>query len=451
MQVVEPILESPILESHVSESVYSKSRHLYERLCQVIPGGVNSAGRAFKAVSSPPLIVERGEKDLLIDVDGVRYYDYCLSWGALMHGHAHPIILDAIRLQLEKGSSYGMSCGLEAELAEVICRAMPSIEQIRFVSSGTEATMSAVRLARAHTGRSKIVTCSGNYHGHADLFLVHAGSGLLTMNATASSAGVPQGVIQDTCALPFNDSSTMRAYLRREKVAAVILEPIAANMGVIPAQQEFLHMLREETERQGALLIFDEVVSGFRVARGGAQALYGIQPDLTCLGKIIGGGFPAAAFGGRKSLMQRLSPLGDVYQAGTLSGNPIAMCAGLEALRLLEDPQVYSALQKKADRITQPVREWAMRTRAPLALQQVGSMFTLFLGTYQVRNLDDVRKIDKQSFSALFAHMLANGVLIPPSPHEAWFVSTVHEEKHLDRTCALLLEFLETWYETEDK
>lgn len=428
----------------------SKSELLYERLCQVIPGGVNSAGRAFKAVSTPPLLVEKGEKDQLIDVNGKSYCDYCLSWGALVHGHAHPSILRAVRMQLEKGSSYGMSCAVEGLLAEAIIKAMPAIEQIRFVSSGTEATMSAVRLARGYTGREKIVTCGGNYHGHADLFLVRAGSGLLTMNATASSAGVPQGVIQDTCSIPFNDCETARAYLRCEKVAAVIVEPIAANMGVVPAEQEFLNVLREETKRQGALLIFDEVVSGFRVARGGASSLYEIKPDLTCLGKIIGGGFPAAAFGGRKDLMQRLSPLGDVYQAGTLSGNPVAMCAGLEALRLLEGDPIYATLQKKTDRITQPIREWILRTGAPLALQQVGSMFTLFFGLHQARNLDDVKRNDKESFSAFFAHMFANGVLIPPSPHEAWFVSTVHEEAHLDHTCALVLQFLEQWWhETE--
>lgn len=422
----------------------TKSEQLYKRLCQVIPGGVNSAGRAFTSVSKPPLIIDKGQGATLIDVDGVSYDDYCLSWGALIHGHAHPSIIDATRRQLEKGSSYGMSCKPEADLAEAICQAMPSIEQIRFVSSGTEATMSAVRLARAHTGRSKIVTCSGNYHGHSDLFLVQAGSGLLTTNATASSAGVPQGVIQDTCSIPFNDIEGARAYLRQEKVAAVIVEPVAANMGVIPADQEFLDMLREETERQGALLIFDEVVTGFRVARGGAQRLYGIKPDLTCLGKVIGGGFPVAAFGGRRELMQRLAPLGDVYQAGTLSGNPVAMCAGVEALRLLEGNETYATLQKKTDRITKPVREWIAQNKAPISLQQAGSMFTLFFGMPQVRNLDDVKKIDKQRFSAFFSHMLECGVLIPPSPHEAWFVSTVHEEVQLDRTCAAILRFLET-------
>lgn len=416
----------------------------YEQLCRVIPGGVSSAGRAFTAVGMTPLIAERGEADLLIDVNGNAYCDYCLSWGALAHGHAHPLILDAVYAQLAKGSSYGMSCRVEGQLAEAICLRMPHIEQVRFVSSGTEATMSAVRLARGVTGRAKIVTFAGNYHGHSDLFLVKAGSGVLNLPA-ASSAGVTEGVIQDTCSLTFNDSNAAREYLRREKVAAVIVEPIAANMGVVPASQEFLKTLREETQKQGALLIFDEVVTGFRVAGGGASALYGILPDLTCLGKIIGGGFPAAAFGGRKELMQRLSPVGDIYQAGTLSGNPIAMCAGRATLELL-GPKAYESLQQKADRITKPVQEWIARTGAPIALQQVGSMFTLFFGVHEVRDLEDVKKIDKTRFKQLFAHMLASGVLIPPSPHEAWFVSTVHTDAHLKRTADVLLHFLEQSY-----
>lgn len=433
-----------LTEPIAKTSCQNQNQSAYEQLCRVIPGGVNSAGRAFTAVGCTPLIVEKGQADLLIDVNGKAYCDYCLSWGALAHGHAHPLILDAVHRQLAKGSSYGMSCRAEGMLAEAICHAMPHIEQVRFVSSGTEATMSAVRLARGVTGRAKVVTFAGNYHGHSDLFLVKAGSGVLNLPA-ASSAGVTEGVIQDTCSLPFNDANAARAYLSRENVAAVIVEPIAANMGVVPATQEFLDTLREETQKQGALLIFDEVVTGFRVAKAGARALYATEPDLTCLGKIIGGGFPAAAFGGRKELMQRLSPVGDVYQAGTLSGNPIAMCAGLKALELL-DTHAYASLQQKADMITGPIKEWAARTGAPIALQQVGSMFTLFFGVREVRDLEDVKKIDKTRFKQLFKHMLECGVLIPPSPHEAWFVSTVHTDAHLKRTADVLLSFLEQSY-----
>lgn len=423
------------------------SQQLFRQLQQLIPGGVNSAGRAFKAVKRAPLIADRGKGAILTDVDGKQYIDYCGSWGALIHGHAHPRIVGAATAAVAKGSSFGLSCPLEEQLARLVITCVPSVEQIRFVSSGTEATMSAARLARGFTGRSTIVKFTGNYHGHADFFLVQAGSAVFGLSPTSSSAGIPDDIVRHTACLPYNDLAAARHYLREHEVAAVILEPIAGNMGVVPAKREFLQMLREETTRQGALLIFDEVISGFRVALGGAQELYGIIPDLTCFGKILGGGFPAAAFGGRRDIMQRLAPIGDVYQAGTLSGNPVAMAAGVESLSLLLQPDVYGTLARKTDLITQPVRDCFRTIKPggrPACVQQVGSMFTLFFGVEVIESMEQAHHLNTDLFIELYDYLLARGIFIPPSPYEAWFVSMAHTEDQLAATRDALLAFLQS-------
>lgn len=419
-----------------------KTEKIYENLCSKIPGGVNSPVRSCKEVGLMPMIVERAEKDLIYDADGHSYIDFCGSWGALIHGHSHPDILNAVQKRMALGTSFGITSMIEDQFAEQIIHHIPSIEKIRFVSSGTEATMSAARLARGFTGRDMIIKFNGNYHGHADFFLVQAGSGVANLSQS-SSAGIPADIVKNTLSLNYNDVEGCRKVLSdpnvRKNLAAVILEPIAGNMGVVPGSRPFLQMLREETQKCGALLIWDEVISGFRVALGGAQELYKIKPDLTCLGKIIGGGFPVAAFGGRKEIMDKLAPLGPVYQAGTLSGNPVAMEAGFQSLQLLKTPGFYEALTKKTNIITEPVRK-ALKGQG--CIQQVGSMFTLFFGKEKVDNREDVRKIDVEKYARCFRYLFERGVYLPPSAHEAWFVSTAHQEKNLEKTRDLLLEFI---------
>lgn len=423
------------------------SQKIYQEMCQVVPGGVNSPVRSCKSVGQLPLVVDRGYRDIVIDVDGHRYIDYCGSWGALIHGHAHPIILESVRKRLEKGTSYGITTALEGEIAQHVVNQIDSIEKIRFVSSGTEATMSVARLARGFTNREIIVKFSGNYHGHADFFLVQAGSGVLEVSPTASSAGIPEDIVKHTICLPYNDiEACEKLFLQshyRNRIAAVILEPIAGNMGVVPADPAFIHFLREETKKMGSLFIFDEVITGFRVDAKGAQHLYSVQPDLTCFGKIIGGGFPAAAFGGRKEVMDSLAPLGSVYQAGTLSGNPIAMEAGLQSLRLLQRPGFYDELQRKTDRLLEPIKQKIQQKNLNACIQQVGSMFTLFFGKKKVNNLQDAIEVDSALFAQFFREMFDQGIYLPPSPHEAWFISDAHEDDHLDQTRDAILEFLE--------
>lgn len=427
-----------------------QSQQIYQQLCEVIPGGVNSPVRSCKKMGQTPLVVDCALRDLVIDADGHTYIDYCGSWGALIHGHAHPIILEAVRRRMEKGTSFGITTALEGEIAQEIVNLIDSIEKIRFVSSGTEATMTVARLARGFTKRELIVKFSGNYHGHADFFLVQAGSGVLDISSTASSEGVPEDIVKHTISLPFNDNEACRQLFShpdyRERIAAVILEPIAANMGVIPADKEFIHFLREATEEMGALLIFDEVITGFRVAKKGAQALYGVQPDLTCFGKIIGGGFPAAAFGGRREVMDYLAPLGPVYQAGTLSGNPLAMEAGLQSLRLLQQPGFYEELERKTALLVDPIRARIQEKGWEACVQQVGSIFTLFFGKKRVRNLQEVLEVDAELFARLFRTLFEQGIYIPPSPHEAWFISAAHEDQHLEKTRDAVLAFMEEVY-----
>lgn len=432
--------------------IRAKSKDIYEKLCSVIPGGVNSPVRSCVAMKQTPLVAERAAEDLIYDVDGNAYIDYCGSWGALIHGHAHPSVLEAAVQRMHKGSSFGVTTPIEGELASKVCALVDSIEKIRFVSSGTEATMSAVRLARGYTSKNIVVKFDGNYHGHADFFLVKAGSGVINLNSSSSS-GIPQEAIESTVSLPYNDEKACREFFygpNKNNIAAVILEPIAANMGVIPATKEFVLFLRKMTEEVGALLIFDEVISGFRVGLQGAQGYYAVKPDLTCFGKIIGGGFPAAAFGGRREIMDHLAPLGPVYQAGTLSGNPVAMDAGLAALKLLENEGFYCDLEVKTNIITKPIEKFLCEnTSLPVCLQQVGSMFTLFFGIKNVSNLQEAQRADGEQFAEFFRFLFEHGVYAPPLQWEAWFVSSAHTVDHLEQTRDLILSYLKNMNKVE--
>jgi len=425
-----------------------RSEEIYRKSCVVMPGGVNSPVRSFKSVGMSPMIVESGAGDLIRDVDGREFIDYCNSWGALLLGHADERIVRAVCQQVAKGSSFGISTEVEEQIASKIVGLIPSVEKIRFVSSGTEATMTALRIARGFTGRSKIVKFAGQYHGHHDSLLVQAGSGVACLNTSATSLGVNPGVIADTICLPFNDVEKVCSFLRSRagaEVAAVIVEPIAGNMGVVPPVNGFLQMLREETKRCGALLIFDEVITGFRVGLGGAQGLYGIDPDLTCFGKVIGGGFPVAAVGGKSAIMDCLAPLGQVYQAGTLSGNPPSMRAGLETLSVLEQAGFYEKLQQKADRLIKPIQEVLKKKNFPGCLQQVGSMFTLFLGPLKVERSEDLNALDYPLFGRFFRYLYEKGIYIPPAAQESWFVSSAHTDEHLDYTADCICKFIDEY------
>lgn len=412
----------------------------FQKLCDVIPGGVNSPVRACRGLLDEPIIAKRGFGDIIEDINGRQYIDFCGSWGALILGHAHPIVLEAVSRRMQKGTTFGLTTMIEQQLAQKVVNLIPSIESVRFVNSGTEAAMSAVRLARGYTGRKKIIKFIGHYHGHADYFLVKAGSGVAGL-AESSSAGIPEEIVKNTLCLPFNDVDAVKKAIDDE-TAAVILEPITGNMGVVPAMQEFVSMLRKETERVGALLIFDEVITGFRVSLQGAGPLYTTQADLTCLGKVVGGGFNAAAFGGRKEIMDYLAPLGPVYQAGTLSGNPLAMEAGLQALKLVEIDGFYEELERKANIITQPVKRFLQERGLPACLQQAGSMFSLFFGPRKVTNFRDAQSQDQKRFQSFFRFLLKNGVYAPPSPFESWFVSATHSQENLEKTRDLIIDFL---------
>jgi glutamate-1-semialdehyde 2,1-aminomutase len=397
-----------------------------------MPGGVNSPVRAFKAVGGTPFFVARGEGCYLWDVDGNRFVDFVCSWGPLILGHAHPEVVAAVKEAVEKGTTYGAPTELEVALAEKIQQAFPSMEMLRLVNSGTEATMSAIRAARGYTGRKKIVKFEGCYHGHADYLLVKAGSGAATFGIP-DSAGVPEGIAQDTIVLPYNDieafNKTMDAM--GEEIAAVIVEPIAGNMGVVLPKPEFLSALRQQTEKHGVVLIFDEVITGFRVAYGGAQSLYGIKPDMTCLGKIVGGGFPLAAYGGRKEIMQTVAPLGPVYQAGTLSGNPVAVTAGLKTLEILERDNPYPELERRTKQLTQVISEAAKEAGVPVQINQIASMFTVFFTDQPVVDYASARRSDTQRYARFFHALLERGVYFPPSQFEAAFLSTAHDDEAL--------------------
>jgi len=419
-------------ESHV------RSENLYERARRVIPGGVNSPVRAFRAVGGSPLFIARGSGPYIFDVDGNRYIDFVGSWGPLILGHAHPQVLQAISQACRHGTTFGAPCQAEVELAERVVAAYPGLEQVRFVSSGTEATMSAIRLARAATGRDLIVKFSGCYHGHADHLLVAAGSGLATFG-TASSAGVPAGFVGATRVLPLDDDQAVRDLLAREgaAIAAVIIEPVPANHGLLLQRKAFLNLLRDETRRHGALLIFDEVISGFRVARGGAAEYYGITPDMATFGKIIGGGMPVGAFGGRRDVMEQLAPLGPVYQAGTLSGNPVAMIAGLTTLDLVSAPGFHQRLGMMTDTLVRRLAAAAAGAGIALFTNHVCGMFGFFFTTE--RNVDRYEKVmacDVERFKRFFHGMLKEGVYFAPSAFEAGFLSAAHTEADIDATAA---------------
>lgn len=432
------MLSTLIEKRPTSETIHKKS-------CEYIPQGVNSPVRAFPGMKEAPLIAKRGLGDEVIDADGNTFIDFCCSWGAAILGHADPEIVQTASQRIAWGSTFGLATEIEGKVAQAITELIPSIEKIRFVSSGTEATMSAARLARGYTGKDLIIKFVGCYHGHADLFLVQAGSGVIGFNSSASSAGVPDAAVKDTLCIPFNDCEAVRATFAnpeyKDRIAAVIIEPIAGNMGTIPSTPEFLQLLREETEKAGALLIFDEVISGFRAGGiKGAQGYYKIAPDLTCLGKIIGGGFPAAAFGGRADIMNHLSPEGKVYQAGTLSGNPVAMEAAYCTLQRLQQPGFYEELDEKTRLITDPVKRYIEEHSLNACLQRVGSMFTLFLGKKEVRCLADTQAC--QGYPELFSFLFERGIYFSPLQYEACFVSSAHTEDHLLYTRDCLIEFL---------
>jgi glutamate-1-semialdehyde 2,1-aminomutase len=412
----------------ISESLFNEAK-------TVIPGGVNSPVRAFKAVGLPPRFIRSGKGCRIVDEDGNEFIDYVGSWGPLILGHAHPEILEAVEAAMQNGTSFGAPTRREVEMARTISEMVPAIEMVRLVSSGTEAAMSAIRLARGYTGRDRIIKFSGCYHGHSDGLLVRAGSGAATF-AIPDSLGVPGNVVDQTVVFPFNDLEAVRIHIEENpnRLAAVVVEPVAGNMGVVPPKEGFLRGLRDLCSRDGALLIFDEVITGFRVGPGGAQELYGIKPDLTCLGKIIGGGLPAAAFGGPRAIMEHLAPVGGVYQAGTLSGNPLAVAAGLATLNILKRDNPYPQLEKKAAALAQGLKEILTREGVPHTVNRVGSMLSLFFQPGPVTCYEEALQSDKEAFKRFFGKMLDNGIYLAPSPFEAWFVSASHTDDDIEKT-----------------
>ncbi|WP_077730478.1 glutamate-1-semialdehyde 2,1-aminomutase [Methylocaldum sp. 14B] len=401
-----------------------------------IPGGVNSPVRAFKGVGGTPIFVERAEGPYLFGADGRRYIDYVGSWGPMVVGHAHPEVLKAVHDAVDRGLSYGAPTAIETAMAKKLCELVPSLDMVRMVNSGTEATMSAIRLARGYTGRDKIVKFEGCYHGHSDSLLVKAGSGALTLGVP-SSPGVPAGLAEHTLTLPFNDGDAVREVFSRfgGEIACIIVEPVAGNMNCVPPKSGFLETLREVCDAHGSVLIFDEVMTGFRVALGGAQAHYGISPDLTTLGKVIGGGMPVGAFGGRRDIMEKLAPLGPVYQAGTLSGNPVAMAAGLKTLELISAPGFFDRLSERTRYLIEGLQERALKAGIPFAANWVGGMFGLFFTEEKaIDSFEKVMGCDQERFKRFFHAMLDEGVYLAPSAFEAGFVSAAHDFDVLDQT-----------------
>ena len=411
------------------------SRSLYESATNLIPGGVNSPARAWGSVGGNPLFFNSGDGSKITDADGNQYIDYVCSWGPLVLGHAHPDVVKAAQDATALGASFGAPTEIEVTAAKLIVDAVPSIEMVRFVNSGTEASMSAMRLARAATGRDMILKFDGGYHGHDDALLVRAGSGLAT-SGIADSAGVNAKLAADTLVAPYNDLEAVQRIFEacRERIACVIIEPIGGNMGVVPAYPHFLQGLRRITHDDGCLLIFDEVISGFRVAYGGAQSLYGIDPDITCLGKIIGGGFPVGAYGASRELMSHIAPLGPMYQAGTLSGNPVAMAAGSKTIELLSEPGIYDVLQRKTERLANGLTRVFNKLKVSATINLVCGMLTVFFGDEVVTNMSSASKNDRDQFSRFFHNMLAQGIYLPPSPFEAWFISLAHTDDDIDAT-----------------
>jgi len=418
---------------------HDRSHELFLEAKKLLPGGVSSPVRAFGAVGGEPVFIQRGEGPYLYDVDDNKYIDFVCSWGALITGHAHPEVIKAVKSAAEGGTSFGAPTELEIVLAKMISQAMPAIEMVRFVNSGTEAAMSAIRLARAFTGRNKIVKFAGCYHGHSDGLLVKAGSGVASFGLP-DSPGVPPSYTLETLVAPYNNLEALTSLFDRygSDIAAVIVEPVAANMGVVKPEGDFISGLRQITRKYESLLIFDEVITGFRVSYGGAQALFGIEPDLTCLGKIIGGGLPAAAYGGRQKIMELVAPSGPVYQAGTLAGNPLAMAAGIKTLKLLSTPGVYEKLEKTSQKLEEGIQEAATAADIKLTVNRVASLLSIFFTPPPVASYDDAIKADRAFFQRFFHYLLENGIYWPPSPFESAFISLAHSEEDIDATLKVI-------------
>ena len=412
-----------------------KSHKLFNRALHVIPGGVNSPVRACKSVGMEPVFINYANGSMVVDADGNKYIDYIGSWGPMILGHRHSSVIRALASVLNQGTSFGAPTGLEIKLAEMVIDAVPSIDMVRMVNSGTEATMSAIRLARGVTGRDMIIKFDGCYHGHADSLLVEAGSGIATLGIPGSP-GVPKSFVAHTVSLPYNDIKCVKKVMedKGDKIACIIVEPVAGNMGLVPPVEGFLETLKELTEKNGSLLIFDEVMTGFRVAYGGAQSLYRISPDLTCLGKIIGGGLPVGAYGGKREIMEHIAPQGPVYQAGTLSGNPLAMAAGIATLTQLKKPGFYNALDEKADQLATGLEKAARTAGIKTNINRVGSMIGLFFTDSDVKNFDDAKTSDLDIFSAYYKGMLEKGIYLAPSQFETIFISSAHSVKDIDAT-----------------
>jgi glutamate-1-semialdehyde 2,1-aminomutase len=412
-----------------------QSASFFSKACQVIPGGVNSPVRACKSVGCDPLFVASAKGCTVTDVDGNEFIDFVGSWGPMILGHGHPDVIKAIRDTAPGGTSFGAPTPLEVELAEMVCDSVPSLEKVRFVSSGTEATMSAVRLARGYTGRNMVIKFDGCYHGHADSFLVKAGSGVITLGIPGSP-GVPDDIVKNTLSIPYNNVEVLEKTLRNETldIACVIIEPVAGNMGVVVPETAFLHKLRELTAELGIVLIFDEVITGFRLALGGAQERFNITPDLTCLGKIIGGGLPVGAYGGKKEIMDNIAPDGPVYQAGTLSGNPLAMAAGLAMLKVIRQPGFYDRLEEKSDRYVEKLTAIAANAPVPTVLNRIGSMMTCFFTSTPVTDFESAMNADTERYGQHFRQMLSKGIWLAPSQFEAAFISDAHNWTYLEKS-----------------
>ncbi len=412
-----------------------RSSDLFEEAQRYLPGGVNSPVRAFRAVGGRPFFVEKGDGSRVYDVDGNVYIDYVCSWGPLILGHAHPQVVEALQKTAERGTSFGAPTELEVTLARMVTEALPSVEMVRFVNSGTEAVMSALRVARAYTQRDKVVKFAGCYHGHVDSLLVKAGSGALTLGVP-NSAGVPEAVARDTITVSYNNLDQVREVMGSlgKEVACIIVEPVAGNMGVVAPSPGFLEGLRELTQKHGALLVFDEVITGFRLSYGGAQGLYGIPPDLTCLGKVIGGGLPVGAYGGRRAIMENVAPLGPAYQAGTLSGNPLAMTAGIQTLTLLRSGRIYEELEEQGRSLAEGTEEAYRAANLLCCLNRVGSMWTLFFTHGPLKDDRDIERANVGGYARYFHAMLDRGISLPPSQFEAAFLSAAHSTQDVAET-----------------
>ena len=424
----------------------TRNANLFERAQKHIPGGVNSPVRAFRSVGGTPCFFASGQGSRVTDVDGKSYIDYVGSWGPLILGHAHPDVVAAVQQAAVKGLSFGAPTEMEVEMADLLCKLLPSLDMVRLVSSGTEATMSAIRLARGHTGRDLLIKFEGCYHGHSDSLLVKAGSGLLTFG-NPNSAGVPADLAQHTLVLDYNDPEQVeRAFARHgDRIAAVIVEPVAGNMNLVVPDDPFLQTLRTECTRHGSVLIFDEVMTGFRVGPSCAQGLYSITPDLTTLGKVIGGGMPVAAFGGKREIMEKIAPLGPVYQAGTLSGNPVAVAAGLATLKLIQTPGLFVELERKTERLCEGLNAVAVKHGVPFSAQSVGGMFGIYFRAHCPRNFNEVMQCDKEAFNRFFHAMLDAGFYFAPSAYEAGFVSAAHSEADIAATIDTAENLFRNW------